>query len=61
MNSLHQDLCSSEGNPGPFVEEHILNCNNDGTPPVDLGSHIFGSITGTYYITWSMDVSCLFG
>jgi hypothetical protein len=50
-DSIHQNKCSSEGNPGPFVEDHILNCNDDGTPPGDLGSHIFGSITGgTYYV-----------
>lgn len=51
LNPIPQDKCASEGNPGLFVEEHILNCNDDGTPPGDLGSHIFGSITGgTYYI-----------
>jgi hypothetical protein len=51
LNSMHQDKCSSEENPDLFIEEHILNCNDDGTPPVNLGSHIFGSITGgTYYI-----------
>ena len=46
-----QDICESSGAADNVIEPHILNCNDDGTPPGDLGSRIFGSIgSGTYYI-----------
>ena len=51
--------CESKGKPGQNhhhdddkeEEDHIINCNDDGTPPANLGSKISGEITeGTYYV-----------
>jgi hypothetical protein len=48
---LMKDGCGSSGNPGQVVEDHIINCNDDATPPGNLGSRIAGSISeGTYYV-----------
>ena len=47
---LMKDVCGSVGYPGG-QDENVINCNDDGTPPGDLGSKIYGEITqGTYYV-----------
>ncbi|KAG7349079.1 glycosyl hydrolase family 16 protein [Nitzschia inconspicua] len=48
---LMKDGCGSAGTPGQDHEDYIVGCNDDGTPPANLGSKLFGEISqGTYYV-----------
>jgi len=48
---LMKDECDSKAGPGEEPGPNIVSCNDDGTPPGDLGSKISGEITqGTYYV-----------
>jgi hypothetical protein len=51
---LMKDVCLSTGQPGDSAEDqaHILACNDDGTPPGDLGSKVFGELSGpgTFFV-----------
>ncbi|GAX16047.1 hypothetical protein FisN_20Hh279 [Fistulifera solaris] len=41
---LMKGTCESKGLPDEHPEDHIVNCNDDGTPPGDMGSRITGEV-----------------